>query len=102
MTVQVYTTVLSFIPLTASTTYWRANATRHVTTLYFVIFVIYAFYFLRTLVLFDQEETKAAGGSSVGWARFWLLAIVGVVIPLFMPRPFTPTVCLNQLSSNLY
>lgn len=82
-------TILSFISLIASTQYWRVTTTRHVASLYVIAFVVYSIQTLRP-ILVSQGDGVGKGRDTRGleWARFGLLTISGVIIPLVMPQSF--------------
>ena len=76
--------------MTASTPCWRTIYTRHVTFLYFVTFMGYSYRIFKPLAVYGDGNIN--DDHWVVWVKFGLLGMVGGFIPLFIPRPFVPTV----------
>ncbi|KAK7466190.1 hypothetical protein VKT23_004914 [Stygiomarasmius scandens] len=83
-----YTSVLTLLSLLTKRR-WSSVLIRHVNTIHFVAFVVYAYRDLYPLTLFDQTPQDAAEGSLL-WARVGLLTFVAIVIPLVIPRQYIP------------
>jgi hypothetical protein len=90
LTHKIYATLLSAFNLITSTPRWHAVYTRHVDSLYIVVFIIYAYSIFKPLTIYGDGNVQ--DGQWLAWVRFGLLAVEGAFIPLFMPRTFVPTV----------
>ncbi len=91
---QVYLLALSLLSVSVSPAFSRA-VVRHLAIVSFVAWSVFAYRDLWPLATTTLTPLDIAEGSIL-WAKVGLLTLIGVVIPLFVPRqyiPFDPKVC---------
>ncbi|KAE9397830.1 P-loop containing nucleoside triphosphate hydrolase protein [Gymnopus androsaceus JB14] len=84
----VYATILGLVSVLAN---WRrsCNSIRHLNTVLCTTLAVYVYrdvYPLGTFVLTPQDKDEG----SLLWAKISLLALVGIVVPLTVPRKYIP------------
>ncbi|KAG8899583.1 hypothetical protein FRC01_010451, partial [Tulasnella sp. 417] len=92
-----YTSMLALLTIAARRRLTRV-ASSHLTTLLFVAWSIFAYRDLYPLVTYTMHPVDADGW--VTWVRVGLLTLVGLVLPLVVPRRFVPVNPKNPLPPN--
>lgn len=94
----VYTSLLALLTIAARRRLTRV-VSRHLTTLLFVAWSIYAYRDIYPLATYTKHPVDAADGW-ITWVRVGLLTLVGAILPLVVPRRFVPVDPNNPLPPN--
>ncbi|KAG8912149.1 hypothetical protein FRC00_005159 [Tulasnella sp. 408] len=93
-----YTSLLALLTIAARRRLTRV-VSKHLTTLLFVTWSVYAYRDLYPLATYTKHPVDAADGW-ITWVRVGLLTLVGAVLPLVVPRRFVPVDPKNPLPPN--
>uniref|UniRef100_A0A8H8CHL8 P-loop containing nucleoside triphosphate hydrolase protein n=1 Tax=Psilocybe cubensis TaxID=181762 RepID=A0A8H8CHL8_PSICU len=85
--VLVYTSILAAGSLLFST--WSETLTKHNVLVLFSILGVYAYRDLWPLATYTESPADTAEGTIL-WAKFFILVLTAVFIPLFTPRKYNP------------
>ncbi|KAG9043232.1 hypothetical protein FS837_009847, partial [Tulasnella sp. UAMH 9824] len=94
----VYTSLLALLTIAARRRLTRV-VSRHLTTLLFIAWSVYAYRDLYPLTTYTEHPVDAADGW-ITWVRVGLLTLVGAVLPLIVPSKFVPVDPKNPLPPN--
>ncbi|KAG8985598.1 hypothetical protein FRB90_004594, partial [Tulasnella sp. 427] len=93
-----YTSLLALLTIAARRRLTRVVST-HLTTLLFVAWSVFAYRNLYPLATYTKHPVDASDGW-ITWVRVALLTLVGVVLPLIVPRQFVPINPKNPSAPN--
>lgn len=96
---KVYSTILSFISV-GGTRKWRSITSAHISFSHLVAFGVYVARDLAPLASAQEPADSSEGG--VGWARFALLGVTGLLIPGLLPHKYKPVDPEVYLPSRLF
>ncbi|KAF9526535.1 multidrug resistance-associated ABC transporter [Crepidotus variabilis] len=82
-----YSIALSVISLVSKT--WRTSASRYNSLILLSAMVVYVFRDLWPLATFDKQPADLAEGKLL-WLKLFVLFATGVVVPVFMSKPYVP------------
>ncbi|KAJ3985397.1 hypothetical protein F5890DRAFT_1510435 [Lentinula detonsa] len=90
-----YTSLLALISVTAKSK-WSKLVIRHLNIVLLAALCVYLYRDVYPLITFTLEPKDLSEGGIL-WAKIGLLTILGVVIPLAIPRPYVPVDIKNPL-----
>ncbi|KAJ3801154.1 hypothetical protein GGU11DRAFT_770568 [Lentinula aff. detonsa] len=90
-----YTSLLALISVTTKSK-WSKLVIRHLNIVLLAALCVYLYRDVYPLITFTLEPKDLSEGGIL-WAKIGLLTILGVVIPLAIPRPYVPVDIKNPL-----
>jgi len=84
--VHAYASILALISVIATP---AVNVTRHITVILLTVWAVFAYRNLWPFATVSLSPMDAAEGPLL-WAKLAVLTIAAVIVPLFIPRPYSP------------
>lgn len=83
---QAYASILALISVVATP---AVNVTRHLTVILLTVWAVFAYRNLWPFATVSLSPMDAAEGPLL-WAKLAVLTVAAVIVPLFIPRPYSP------------